>query len=777
MARRILADRYELGDPLGRGGTGRVYAALDLELGRSVAVKLLTALADETAQALREARNANRVSHPGVVGVLDVGEDEHGTPFLVMELVSGRSLRQELRERGTPDLHRALDWAAQLADVLHAAHRAGVVHRDLKPENVMVTPGGTLRVLDFGIARSRYTTRATSADIAGTPQYMPPEAFRAGRRPEATGDLYSLGCVLYELITGEPPFPGLDLYQLVGAHQSGRRPERLSAVPAALGPLVIELLDAAPELRPADAAEVRNRLRRIRAVPPPPAGAEPATYRPTLRVPNPTLRDPAPFAPPPVPRDILFHQLPTVAPGSDLDPPRVRAAHRHPPGVAPRASAPPLPPPARRDLPRPTAIPDDPPMRRQLPRPTAVPGDPPMRRQLPRPTAEPDPDHPVPVPARPVPPARRSARRPRLGRTAGRRLLVASAATAAAAGLTAALLNGAPTRTAWVRDIGDGLAGPPALAGSTIYVGSTSDIVYALDPVGGGKKWETQLAYDGQSAWVTVADGTVFAESGQRTVVALNADTGNRIWSKPGTNFTVADHTVYASDIDGPVTAYDAATGTEKWRRTATDGSTSEPTVADGTVYVVGAHGDQDTAVALDAASGRPKWTHDLGPSGPGSLNYLGDAIPVVADGTVYVADANGTVFALDAATGNKKWTVPVGHDLKAALTATHDTVYVADQTGSVRALNPADGQEKWRHTAGDGGFAEPVLLNGTLYLAGTAGYNGRIYALDAATGRAEWDYDLGESSQGMLTVDQGVLYAADTKGKLYAFKPTATKK
>lgn len=216
----MLADRYELDRVLGRGGMGEVWAARDTRLHRHVAVKLLQQHMSRVDGALdlffREARTAGGLNHPGVVTVYDLGQDTDGTLFLVMELVKGKDLRSVLTDDGTPTLDVALECAIQTADALVAAHAAGVVHRDLKPENLMVTPSGTVKILDFGIAR--YLSTATTASrVVGTPAYMPPERLQ-GKVGDGRGDLYSLGCVLYELVTGQPPFGLLEVGAMAFAH-------------------------------------------------------------------------------------------------------------------------------------------------------------------------------------------------------------------------------------------------------------------------------------------------------------------------------------------------------------------------------------------------------------------------------------------------------------------------------------------------------------------------------------------------------------------------------
>ncbi|MEV5107588.1 protein kinase [Streptomyces massasporeus] len=264
MAQRVIAGRYELQQLLGRGGMGEVWAARDGVMERSVAVKLLqphlgTAEGEELF--FREARTAGALSHPGIVTVHDLGRDGDGTLYLVMENVPGRNPGVVLKE-GLPPVADVLAWTAQVADALHAAHSVRILHRDLKPTNLMITPAGSMKILDFGIARY-VSTLTVASRVVGTVAYMPPERL-LGKVGDARGDLYSLGCVLYELLTGRIPFDGLDTPALMYAHvhtppapPSSHRPD----LSPHLDQLLAELLAKEPDDRPASAADVRDRLR------------------------------------------------------------------------------------------------------------------------------------------------------------------------------------------------------------------------------------------------------------------------------------------------------------------------------------------------------------------------------------------------------------------------------------------------------------------------------------------------------------------------------------
>ncbi|MEO6714185.1 MAG: Stk1 family PASTA domain-containing Ser/Thr kinase, partial [Mycobacteriales bacterium] len=209
---RTLGGRYELGGLLGTGGMAEVYLGRDTRLDRDVAIKLLR---DELnsdpsfiARFRREAQSAASLNHHNIVAVYDTGDDD-GTPYIVMEYVEGRTLRDVLRGEGPMYPRRALEVTSDVCSALAFSHAAGIIHRDIKPANVMLTKAGTVKVMDFGIARAMTSsvTMTQTAAVMGTAQYLSPEQAR-GEHVDARSDLYSTGCLLYELVAGRAPFVG-----------------------------------------------------------------------------------------------------------------------------------------------------------------------------------------------------------------------------------------------------------------------------------------------------------------------------------------------------------------------------------------------------------------------------------------------------------------------------------------------------------------------------------------------------------------------------------------
>jgi serine/threonine-protein kinase len=251
----LLAGRYQLQELLGRGAMGEVWRAADQVLGRPVAVKMLRA--GEGADAARfrmEAQTAASLNHPNVVGVYDFGS-HHDQLYLVMEFVDGWTLAQERSLRGVLDPQDAAAIAAQMAAGLSAAHRHGVVHRDVKPANAMLTAERTVKITDFGIARfadRAASTLTATGKIIGTADYLAPER-GLGSPAQPASDVYSLGCVLYQLLTGRPPFNGATSVAVVQQHVNAAPPPPVHLCPEIPQPLsdyLLVLLAKDPARRP-----------------------------------------------------------------------------------------------------------------------------------------------------------------------------------------------------------------------------------------------------------------------------------------------------------------------------------------------------------------------------------------------------------------------------------------------------------------------------------------------------------------------------------------------
>ncbi|HYZ37373.1 MAG TPA: Stk1 family PASTA domain-containing Ser/Thr kinase [Pseudonocardiaceae bacterium] len=271
---RLLSDRYELGETLGYGGMSEVHRGRDVRLGRDVAVKVLRADLARDPQFQhrfrREAQNAAALNHPAIVAVYDTGEtqSEYGPlPYIVMEFVDGRTLRDIVKTEGPLDQQRAMETMADVCAALDFSHRNGIIHRDVKPANIMINNAGAVKVMDFGIARALSDGQGVTqtAAVVGTAQYLSPEQAR-GELVDARSDVYAAGCVLYELIAGDPPFTGDSPVAVAYQHvrEDPLPPSHLNPeISPALDAVVLKAMSKNPANRYQSAAEMRSDLVRV----------------------------------------------------------------------------------------------------------------------------------------------------------------------------------------------------------------------------------------------------------------------------------------------------------------------------------------------------------------------------------------------------------------------------------------------------------------------------------------------------------------------------------
>jgi serine/threonine-protein kinase len=272
MIGREIDGRFTIRERLGAGGMGVVYRAWQASVGREVAIKVISPRPGDDSSTskrfLREAKLASQLAQPNIVMVIDFGATHDGTLYLAMELLRGRTLSQAWRKDGPFSPRRMLRVASQLCDALDSAHRAGIVHRDLKPANVMILDDPTgrdfLKVLDFGLAKAldgeHDTTQLTQSDrVVGTPSYMAPEVI-TGAKAGPQSDLYSVGVVLFEMLTGKLPFAAPNANVMLAKHAYAPVPELGDEVPVQVAYVVKKLLAKRPEQRYATAARLRDAL-------------------------------------------------------------------------------------------------------------------------------------------------------------------------------------------------------------------------------------------------------------------------------------------------------------------------------------------------------------------------------------------------------------------------------------------------------------------------------------------------------------------------------------
>ena len=262
---------YVVGNKLGQGAFGTVFAGHDPDLDRDVAIKVLHQEHGMNPEILRrflqEGRSTARINHPGIVTIHDCGIDGD-TAYIAMELLAGESLTARLARCGRLSPDAAMEFCRQMAAALDAAHRAGVIHRDLKPDNIYLVPdpaapaGERVKILDFGLAKHGASHRTSIGTTFGTPRYMSPEQCRSAANTDARSDIYALGCILFELLTGRPPFSG-GIRELVTQHLGVTAPRAylfLHHISAELDDLLARMLEKDPARRPQTMSEVQRGL-------------------------------------------------------------------------------------------------------------------------------------------------------------------------------------------------------------------------------------------------------------------------------------------------------------------------------------------------------------------------------------------------------------------------------------------------------------------------------------------------------------------------------------
>jgi serine/threonine protein kinase len=265
-----LPDRYVIDGEIGRGGMGVVCAAHHRVPGQKLAVKVLKEEVASNSVNLKrfkqEATAIAKLNHPNIIRLIDFGVGESGTAFMVTELIEGKSLKQQLEENGPLGADRFYDITMQVCDALIAAHSMNIIHRDIKPSNILMMSDGTARLTDFGIAKiadpnNKDHTLTRTGEIVGTPQYMSPEQAQ-GQKCDARSDIYSIGCVMYEALTGQPPFDGANPIEVILNHiNSQAKPIDNSA----LSQVVMRCLDKDPDQRYQNVASLKADLQSARS--------------------------------------------------------------------------------------------------------------------------------------------------------------------------------------------------------------------------------------------------------------------------------------------------------------------------------------------------------------------------------------------------------------------------------------------------------------------------------------------------------------------------------
>ncbi|MEU2003209.1 PQQ-binding-like beta-propeller repeat protein [Rhodococcus sp. NPDC019647] len=729
---RVLAHRYRLDAVLGIGGMGRVYRAWDSVLDRPVAVKVLrTELLEEdpTGNCLerfrREARIVASFDHPAIVHVYDLGEDMLGgerAHFLVMQLVSGTTLQQRHRTDGPLALPLLVHVMGDVLSALQHAHERGVVHRDVKPANVMLTDSGAVKVMDFGIAHLRGCSNLLTGtgNIIGTVAYLAPEQARDSRLVDARSDVYSVGCMLYHLLTDRLPFPGDNPWQIL-ASQLERRYVPASEVRPMLGTVFDDVLKRAlalePDHRYSSAAEMCVELLALK----PSLSTEPGQFASDRT--SATASASVTMLSGPDDTETQVANLPSEF--------HSKAPASGPLGLQ-TGSSPEVRHPSFDSLGPPPLTPASPPTDQPLVGRTG-----PSRREV------------------------------LAGLGAGAVLVAGGAAiwlfTSSSDGKSSSpTLSGRPGAVLWTASAGTVIIfSAPTLGAGLVYIGGYDNNVYALDAATGVERW-TAATGDRVRPSPAFADGLVYVASWDGNVYAFEAKTGEERWKtapgNPGDTFpvspVVSDGTVYFGATDWYVYGLDSATGAMRWKTRTNGAAAAAPAVADNVVYL----GTEGYVYALDAHTGTAHWASQVGGQVWSS--------PAVGDGRVYLGNEDFAVYALDAGSGEVRWRTLTGGEVYSSPAAAGGLVYVGSYDKNVYALDAGSGEVRWKTLTGGQVHSSPAVADGVVYVASWDGY---LYALGAQDGAVRWKTPMGGQVWSSPTVSDKLVYLGNDNGKVYA--------
>jgi serine/threonine-protein kinase len=781
-----MLGKYRLEQEIGRGAMAVVYRATDTALNRQVALKVLPIYFSHDPEFVRrfqrEARVAASLSHPGIVQIYDVGEALDGTLYIAMQ-EAGETLKRLLQREGPLPLERALALAEQVAAALDYAHRRGVIHRDVKASNILLGPGDQTVLTDFGIARVGQESGITTPGFAlGTPEYLSPEQAEAGKPVDYRADLYALGVVLFEMLTGRVPFTADRPEAVLHAHifTPPPSPSHLNpAIPEAVSQVLLKALAKDPNERYQSGAALVAALRaaqpeqrrkgaeeqRSSSAPLPPGTS--ALHRPA----------PAPAEPQPAPPDLTPSEQ------------RRRGAEVQ------RSSPAPLPPGTSTPRPWPLLLPvagilavlilcgglglltivalrgtftpaaQPTPTRPVVIVPTVTPTRSPTPARMPTllPTATvtltPLPPTPTPLPPSPTPTSAPGLIPTPSGASAQwlmfRRGVEHSGVAEEALPL--------PLEKRWEFATGGAInMSSPAVVGGTAYIGSQDGKLYAVDIATGRQRWAFNAGGRVESS-PAVAQGVVYFGAHNGKVYAVDAVRGEKLWEfatgdKVESSPAVIDGVVYIGSDDRRLYALDASTGRQKWAFQAEQRIFSSPAVVAGTVFI-GA--DDSKLYALDVSTGAKRWEFLTG-WGVGSS-------PTVARGTVYVGSLDNKVYALDAQAGAKRWEFATGGGVLSSPAVTGGTVYVGSLDGQVYALDTATGRQLWAFATGGSVTSSPAVVPGVVFVGSD---DGKLYALDAASGRSLWSFATGDKVLSSPAIANGMAFVGSWGGKLYAFGP-----
>ena len=791
----VFAGRYHILSRIGKGAAAEVYRAMDTRLGRPVALKVLREASSDDPTFMRrfhnEARVIARLSHPNIIVVYDYDSHEDKL-FIAMEYMPGPDLKAYLSERGQLPEDEVRSLGSQILRGLGAAHAVGIVHRDMKPHNVLLSSDGTPKVGDFGIAKATEEPGLTSTGVLfGTPNYLAPE-MACGEPVTARSDLYAVGVMLYEMLSGRLPFERDSPLGMVHAH-AYEEPAPLSEVAQNVSPgmlaVVHKAMEKDPKHRFASAGEMADALIASGTqTPPPPPRLRPVTASgpqgqrlgpATAHAPSGGRRIPV------VPLLLLLGFLGFVAAAllagrngdrtpitaSGTAPPERRTARV--PTSAAEAVAPVTPTSAGASA-RGRAPVDA----------TATPTD------EPRPTEEPIIGSDSEAEATATPVETNEESQPTATPTTPASIDVPDP-TPTAPPVAPAVPDGAPADDDAVlyasSPQGDGLnlREQPSNTAPLVITVPPGEQVRSLGPIqraADGSQWR-EVTYEDRRGYLPAdllrpsrraalensysrpasSNGTMFRGNLRRTGV-YNAvgveDFGGVKWrfqagDRVSRGVTVALGVAYFGSVDKYFYAVDAETGEQKWRFRTGGIPSASPAVAGRLVYF----GNDDGFVyALDRETGRQAWAFDAGDRVPSA--------PAVSDGVVYFGSWNTYLHALDANNGEELWRFKTDGRIASSPAIAGGTVYVGSDDTYLYAVDIKNRQLRWRFKTGRRVYASPAVDGNRVYFGS---YDGRFYAADAKTGARRWLVETGESIRSSAAVSRGRVYFGSGDGTFRA--------
>lgn len=746
-----IVGRYKILEEIGRGGMGQVYKAYDAELDRVVALKLLLpgSSSDSIRRFMREARACGRLQHPNIVGVHDVGNHQ-GRHFFTMDFVAGNTLANFLRK--TPlAVEEAVDILIKVGNAVHYAHQNGIVHRDLKPANIMIDLEGEPKVMDFGLAKLKQESAQLSQEgmILGTIQYMPVEQAdgKVGEIDERS-DVYSLGAIFYEALTGAPPFTGNSVSQIMFqiTQTEPQPPGKLNPkVPRQLEHVCLKALEKNKERRYRSVAEMVEDLESFKEGKSVLAGRISLWRR---------LR-----------RNRKRLYLAAVAIGVSMvavflyafNSEKREPLHIFEPAQL-KAQSTMTVPPSVSELE----------WSGEIQNARSVSGLFLCREEVPF-SAE-------------------------SGFFKGKTALAYGAnrievkivyhrggelcrtwEIVREKPVVQAMFRGNVTRNGlyfsptpcrlqklkWRYLTGGWVDTSPAVADGCVYFGSRDGYLYALDAQTGKQKWNFK-ADEAIFSSPAVEGGIVYFGSDDCRFYALDVHNGRQKWAFAAGHYVrsspaVDKDTVYFGSGDKFFYALHAPTGEVEWKYDCGGSVSSDPAIADGTVYF----GSEHVVYALGAERGDLRWKLDI---------WGMESAPAVADGMVYFGSRDFACYAADAKSGEIKWRFETKSSVTASPAVFQGMVYFASHDGHIYAFSGKTGEEIWKFKTQSSVFSSPAIAGDLLYFGGGGGDH-QLYAIDVKTGALMYRYRTEAVTFSSPVIDEGTIYIGSCDCCLYAIE------